>query len=204
MDIFKYPNIMSIKGVFLKTTKPLEQLIDEKKLVSNEPTLEPLPAKFTTLARWPVKTAIKCWTCGATGNERPKPIITAIDRNKQTKEVEQTTLGCFLHWPCAAFHIQHFLGNSAQHKTWLAGIYEEFEDKKCAEIVPCLPPWRMREYGGDLSRDEWMRLSQLGNDKFQSHMQEISDGKAPEVTYITRDIADPVSHDEADLHEPTL
>lgn len=198
MEIFKPPNILFIRGVFLSDIQQsFDQLVDDKYARTDDSgavdsdagapiNIGEMPKTFTTIATWPRETNLRCATCFGDCNNCLVFIPKYIDRTIDKPEWGVIPIP-FNSFSCAAFHIEWYLDNDQQYKTLLAKLYKEFTDISIVEVISAQPPWRMREMGGDLTRTEYMRLNAATNDDFNSTRTEYQLARTLSESHLNND-----------------
>lgn len=199
MEIFRSPNILFIRGVFLNDIQQsFDQIVDDKYARTDDPTgysdaelsapinIGEMPKVFTGLGMWPRETNLKCATCFGDCNNSLVFIPKYIDRTQERVEWGVIPIP-FNSFPCAAFHIEWFMDNDQQHKTLLAKLYREFTGVEITEVISGQPPWRLREIGGDLSRSEYMLLNATTNENFNNTCSEYQIARTLSESHIQND-----------------
>lgn len=187
MEIFKPPNILYIRGVFLsEINRSFEQMVDDKfarydetsNFVDSETesvgTAVEMPKVFTGIGAWPRDTNFKCATCFGECDTLvfiPKYMERARTGNGFEWGVTQIPFNSF---PCAAYHIEWFMKNDSQYKILLAKLYEIYNNEKIIEVISALPPWRLREVNGDLTRSQYMQINDDNNNRFNNTRSEYN------------------------------
>jgi hypothetical protein len=103
------PNILFLKGCFLNEFLGLEdrleqKLIDEQITQQEGSHYQTLPAKFTTIEKWPKNTNLKCWECDLTHTNIP--VFIPKDVYIDSLSVQTFTVdGHFCSFNCAAKYL---------------------------------------------------------------------------------------------------
>lgn len=160
MDDFirKRSNILFIQGIFLRDLKDIDNVFDEKFIEQSNVTIDDNlivyqenPKVFTTLAEWPIKTNLWCWTCSLVPDGRPIFIPEDIFYEDGIRKMH--TLGNFCTFNCATDYIDvHFRHDPSwdDKKKFLKLLYYIFTGRRCEIIKPSPRKTKMQQYCGEL------------------------------------------------------
>ena len=172
MDFLKIPKVFFIKGVFKHTSKPLtgilEKIIAEEK--AGQTDRPPLLKYYDegNPSKWETQLEVCCACCTRKVPSRQifVPYLMETVGGKARYICADTARFC--SWWCAARHIQYNLNNDDRYKLLLNRLYSLWEQKTIVEIEPAMPPWNIDKFGGDLTMDQYHKLSELAFQRFQS------------------------------------
>jgi hypothetical protein len=155
---YKVPQILFIKGVFLKDCTPIDdiferQLLDKLDVDTGVVKCDKIPPYFNKLSLWIKSINIKCWYCDLTFSSVPVFIPKIVERlGNDTYNI--STYGCFCSFPCAQEHINIHNTKICDHTKFsdmLKFLYWVFNNKRIREIPPAPSKYAMENYGGDES-----------------------------------------------------
>jgi hypothetical protein len=184
----KIPSILFIKGVYKKDCsnddifekKILENTpsveidfngdIDISDISSitncnNFVNYEKLPNIFESIETWQKKTKLKCWNCTLSFTSIPVFIPKVIEPNfgkgKNKKNYSISVHGVFCTFACAKQHVEnrnYSLSERVETLNKLKLLYKLFYGDKMKDTPSTTTPFQMKQYGGDLTEDEYLEL----------------------------------------------
>lgn len=178
MDIFILPKTLFLRGVY-KHNK-IQNTI-EKKIQADIVNRKPMMTYYTDDKTWLLQRQVQCATCSRmiVGKQIfiPHTMETggaysgSIDHSHSSANVKYKCYNNsrFCTWWCASYHVQHFI-NSDKHlvRLLLIDLYKKWEGKHIYELLPALPIWRLVDYGGDLTIEEYHKLCEYEFFKFNN------------------------------------
>lgn len=151
-------NVLFIKGVFLNSVRTDDVIIDESNKV--HPHLQLLQVyKSWEHEEWLTQASVKC-ACCTTMTKRQIFIPMVIESNSLGL-IYNCHSARFCTWPCAAWFIKHFMKNDDRYKLMLLQLYQLWEKQQIQEIAPSINPWRIIEFGGDLSIEAFHKINEF-------------------------------------------
>lgn len=205
MDIDNYepPNVLFLKGCFLRDCDSVEDLFDQKLLSADiqEPAFyeiknieyDKIPNKFVSLESWPTVTNLKCWNCGNTFTSRPIFIPLVIESNGH-----MDPHGNFCSWGCGGLYINlHYDTDDRWEKhAMLRALYKVFTKKTIHEIIPALCKTSMIQYGGKKTIKEYRDHLLILNDNYETAIKHNSINTLTNTTNI-----DTEEHLESEIYD---
>jgi hypothetical protein len=175
------PTILFIKGIFKKDCtsddifekKILESTIEldtttNDTVTDNFVNYEQLPNIFTDIESWKKKTNLHCWNCTLQFTSipvfipkviEPVTIKNKIEREKTTgQKFSISVYGVFCSFGCAQQHIEvylHSVSEKIETLNKLRLLYKLFYNEKMRELPYYPSRFSMKQYGGDLSTNEF-------------------------------------------------
>ena len=166
MDIieFKNPKVLFIKDIFIKDCVPVDDLFDEKIMDQLEDPIKinmytPLPRLFYDMKRWVKKTDLKCFYCDRNFNKVPVFIPKTIEPGRESYIM--VTEGCFCSFNCAVSYIDIYypkIHDNLNKKNMLKLLYKVFTGRTISEIPKAPLKYKLIQYGGNLSNQEYESL----------------------------------------------
>lgn len=114
-----------------------------------------LPATFTSLATWPLKTNLLCWACHRPFKSRPIFIPDAVEKvethNNSAKAYKMKTYGCFCRWSCAQNYIdREYVGTAHDDRSkHLLMLHFIFTGKRALVIRGAPSTTERKKYRGE-------------------------------------------------------
>jgi hypothetical protein len=176
-----------LKNVWKSDYKSMEEVFRDRLLDdtttpgADATTYDKIPATFSDLASWPVKTNLRCWECSRTFKGRPwfcprsiEPVshggvgtlrtqveIREIRKNSRaSRGIISNVTGNFCTAHCAQGHIDTVSRNAGDwqnNSAMLRLIYEIFTGHSVTRIRPSPPRDQRAEFGGPLSDEEYQK-----------------------------------------------
>lgn len=174
LENYKQPNILFLRGCFLSKCTSIEDMFDEQ-LLSGISDVESrsksanipdkLPVSFNGVKDWVKSINIKCWSCDCTFHTVPLFIPLSITSSGDPVRISMDTFGNFCSWNCASLHIETYQksNNRWESREMLKFLYKCFTGDKISEILPAMSKTNMKQYGGDMTIQE-----------YRSKLQELS------------------------------
>ena len=168
LDSYDTPNVLFLRGCFLKDCVSIEDIFDERIMgesAAKETDLLPepiiydkIPNTFVTMEAWIKKTNLKCWYCDCNFYNIPIfiPRYITDPPDAKSKHGPIGVHGNFCSWNCASYHINlYFPSNKWEKHRLLRFLYNIFTGKTIGEIVPSHPKTDMVQYGGKLTQTQY-------------------------------------------------
>lgn len=188
LSSYEQPNILFLRGCFLRGCSSIEDLFDEQLVKQSMPENElydvkdimfdKIPKQFTSVDKWVKKTNLKCWSCDCNFHNVPVFIPTSVERSDSVGQLtgSMDTLGNFCSWNCAARYINtYFTGSEKWEKHELLKLlYKIFTGNSIYEIVPSPPKTLMKQYGGKMSHQEYRETLIKLNDTYRTSIRHNS------------------------------
>lgn len=123
-----------------------------------------LPQIFSNINSWPKKTNLLCWHCSLNFNTVPifipKAIEPIISKNTDLNDEKYSIsiYGVFCSFGCAWKFIDsgsYSKVEKIEQKNKLSFLYKYFYKVKMQEIISYPEPYIMKQYGGELSIEEY-------------------------------------------------
>ena len=168
VDEFKSPNILFLKGVYLRNCKDVGDIMEERLAeiitygdcdMPKKQKYDKIPRLFTNVETWIKKTNLYCWSCGCTFHWNPVFIPESINfsgvlRNEFKPIVP---IGNFCSFLCANNHINaEFSQHLRWEKTELLKILHKIMTGISIMDIPEGPKkTKMVRYGGMLTVGEF-------------------------------------------------
>lgn len=113
-----------------------------------------LPTVFTSLATWPIKTNLWCWSCHRPFKSRPifiPEMVEKIETNNLDKSYKMKTYGCFCRWSCAQYYIdREYTGTAHDDRSkHLLMLHFIFTGKRALVIRGAFPTTERKKYRGE-------------------------------------------------------
>ncbi len=167
----KYPNVLRLTGISLEDYRSSEDLLDERLIESAEARPPPLekdkpeqghpyskiPKVFTEFKNWPKTTNLKCWMSGL--NFDTAPVFVGTHITPTEAGVEIGVLGNFYTFSHAADYIDTPSPpeERSRLREILCTVYKLFTGKTIYHIEAAPKKTEMIEYGGTLSREDYLK-----------------------------------------------
>lgn len=191
--------VLFLSGVFTKDCQQMEEIFHDRLVadnVTNEEQIKQynkIPALFTGWDNWPKQTNLLCWTCSRTFKTVPwfepqsiEPISVGcvgrvltnadIKNSNNQKSFSIVPKGNFCCKNCVRYYIDKGpddLASKHDKVEMLKLVSELYDREPVMDILPCLPPTDMIQYGGPLTQSQWKkRVSKLDknyNNEVKSH-----------------------------------
>ena len=156
-----YDRSLLLRGVYKKSQKRAEELLQEKIARENQKVIQSfgkIPQYFYSLDQWPRQTNLMCWHCA--NNVRAVPVFSPkhIDakrvQNGETAYVISVE-GIFCTFNCAQAYLDTtYAGDLSYYlnrTNMLLLLYTIFNGRQIAYIRASPPRFRMIQYGGALT-----------------------------------------------------
>jgi hypothetical protein len=179
----KVAKLLFIKGVFKKDC--VSDDIFEKKILeridsgdqssplngecsgiytNNFISYEKLPSIFEDINTWQKQTNLLCWNCSLSFTSIPVFIPQAIEpcsHQQMDRKYSIGVHGVFCSFICAKHYVKtryHTLVDRTETLNKLDLLYKLFYNSKMNDVTDYPLPFQMKQYGGDLSVEEFMVL----------------------------------------------
>jgi len=160
----EYPNILFLRGCFLKDCVSIEDIFDARLIqeyTASVPDVkhDKIPEVYVNLDTWPKKTNLLCWECSCSFQSIPLFIPRSVKQPVSDADIsgDMNTIGNFCSWGCAARYINlHFSGNDKWEKhNLLRLLYKKITGRITYNIRPAQAKTVMIQYGGSQTIQEF-------------------------------------------------
>jgi hypothetical protein len=191
----KASKVLFIKGVFKKDCvsddifekrilERIDNTIDqpiplngESTYTSNFISYEKLPSIFEDINTWQKQTNLLCWNCSLSFTSIPVFIPQVIEpySHKHNDNVKYSigVHGVFCSFICAKHYVKtnyHTLVDRIETLNKLELLYTLFYNAKMKDITDYPSPLQMKQYGGDLSVEEFTTLLEASKKEEASYI----------------------------------
>jgi hypothetical protein len=171
MEIPNVPQVFFIKGVFKDTERSIVDILDTYIATEEfQSVVVPLLKWYADSedAAWLEQRSILCATCNAAVTTRHIFVPESVEKYRGGLRYKCHDTCRFCSWWCAAHHIKYFINNDSRYKLLLTKLYESWEQKPVVEILPCISPWRILDFGGELTHTQFHKINEFNFSRFQS------------------------------------
>lgn len=168
LDNYDEPNILFLRGCFLKNCSSIEDMFDErimkesfldgKTMPLEEIVYDKIPEKFVSLETWVKKTNLKCWNCDC--NFYTIPIfVPEYMKDPDVPDRKHGDIGVhgnFCSWNCASFYISLMFRDVKWEKDSMLKILYTIFTGDTIHTIPHAPSkTKMVQFGGSMTRTEY-------------------------------------------------
>jgi hypothetical protein len=162
-----YEKSLFLRGIYKKDYKKIEEIFHERLCneiqQKNIKMYDKIPQYFTNINKWIKQTNISCWYCYNQIKSIPKFIPKTIETKNFNSEEEKiyniSVEGLFCSFNCAQAYIDECYSKDIYdhiNKTnMLLFLYYLFNNKIISYIKPALSKFKMTQFGGNLTQQEY-------------------------------------------------
>lgn len=154
--------ILILKDILIYDLETIENIQKEENDVydysndeiDNNPNINNIPKKFTSLKTWPRTTEIRCWYCSC--NFDTIPIFIPSSINQITNDEEEYNIcvhGCFCSFNCAKSYIIYKyekLEEQLEKEKMLCYLFNIFNNIRVSFIIQSVNKYKLVFYGGNM------------------------------------------------------
>ena len=164
-----------LENITIDNMQILQQENDQLSTEYNFTNYIKLPNVFTNIDSWPKTTNLLCWYCGQTFTTVPvfipgviEPVMSKSHEERESagQQVLISTSGVFSSFGCAYAYVQEHsfsLSEKTEMCCKLQLLHKLFYGKKMKDISEYPKPYVMKQYGGDLTIEEFNKLMEKCN-----------------------------------------